>query len=213
MSARNFWLPLGASLIVAPPLSGQRAEALPDPWDPGVVAQAEAAVARLGGKRALDLRAAVIQIRGLERGTGAVGRSIVASVQAVAQAKRDLGAKETDLEVRVELPADVLFDFDSAEIRPDAANALAQLATVIRSYPTGAVSVTGHTDSLGREAYNQRLSERRAESVKRWLAEREEIAGKRIATRGAGEARPIASNETENGRQRNRRVEVVVRKE
>ena len=126
---------------------------------------------------------------------------------------RALGAQETDLEVRVDLPADVLFDFDKAEIRPDASQALAQLATVIRAYPSGRVELGGHTDAKGDDTYNQKLSERRADAVKRWLVDKEAIEAGRLATRGWGEKRPVASNDDDAGRQRNRRVEVVIRKQ
>jgi len=184
-----------------------------DPWEAGAEAAAEAAVARLGVKRALDVVPKVLQIRGLEGGVAGQGRGIVATVQQVRQAMQSLGAQETNLEVRVSLPADVLFDFDKSDIRSDAAQALAQLATVIRAYPSGRVELEGHTDSKGDDAYNQRLSQRRAESVKRWLAEREAIAADRFTTRGAGESRPVASNDDEAGRQRNRRVEAVIHKQ
>jgi outer membrane protein OmpA-like peptidoglycan-associated protein len=177
-----------------------------DPWAPATEAAAEAAAARLGVKRALDLVPSVLQIQGLASG-------IVATVQQVRQAMQSLGAEETNLEVRVSLPADVLFDFDKADIRADAAQALAQLATVIRAYPSGRVDLEGHTDSKGDDAYNQRLSLRRADSVKVWLAEREGIAAARFATRGAGESKPVASNDDDAGRQKNRRVEVVIHKQ
>jgi outer membrane protein OmpA-like peptidoglycan-associated protein len=180
-----------------PPYSG--------PWEPATEAAAEAAVARMGGVRALEIRPVVLQIQGLTGG-------IVATVQEVRQAMQTLGAQETDLQVKVDLPADVLFDFDKADVRSDAAAALSRLATVIRAYPTGRVEIEGHTDSKGDDAYNQRLSERRAESVKRWLVEREGIAMDRLATHGAGESQPLADNATDAGRQRNRRVEVVIQK-
>jgi outer membrane protein OmpA-like peptidoglycan-associated protein len=112
----------------------------------------------------------------------------------------------------VALPADVLFDFDKADVRADAVAALAHLATLIRAYPSGRVDLEGHTDAKGEAAYNQRLSLRRAESVKRWLVEQEGIAADRFITHGLGEARPVAGNEDEAGRQRNRRVEVVIHK-
>lgn len=184
-----------------------------DPWDAAAESAAEAAVARLGAKRAIDIRPSVLQIRGLEGGVAGSGSRIVATVQEVRQAMRSLNAKETDLEVRVDLPADVLFDFDKAEIRPDASQALSQLATVIRAWPSGSVQLDGHTDAKGDDAYNQRLSENRAEAVRRWLVEREGIEGGRLATRGWGEKRPVASNDDDAGRQRNRRVEVVIRKQ
>ena len=177
-----------------------------DAWDPAAHAAAETAVAKLGAKRALDVVPAVLKIQGLQSG-------IVSTVQEVRQAMRDLGATETDLEVRVELPADVLFDFDKADIRSDAAKALAQLATLIRAYPSGSATLEGHTDSKGDDAYNQRLSERRAESVKRWLVEREGIDAGRLTPRGWGERKPVASNDDDAGRERNRRVEAVIRKQ
>lgn len=184
-----------------------------DPWEAGAEAAAEAAVARLGVKRTLEVVPTILQIRGLEGGVAGKGSGIVATVQQVRQAMQSLGAQETNLEVRVSLPADVLFDFDKSDIRTDAAQALAQLATVIRAYPSGRVELEGHTDSKGDDAYNQRLSQRRAESVKRWLTEREAIAENRFTARGAGESRPVASNDDEAGRQRNRRVEAVIHKQ
>jgi outer membrane protein OmpA-like peptidoglycan-associated protein len=184
-----------------------------DAWDPAAVAAAETAAARLGPGRTINLVSRILMIRGLEMGVAGRGTGIVATVQEVRQAMRDLGAKETDLEVRVELPADVLFDFDKADIRSDAAKALGQLATLIRAYPSGSATLDGHTDSKGDDAYNQRLSERRAEAVKRWLVDREGIEASRLAPRGLGERRPVASNDDDAGRQRNRRVEVVIRKQ
>jgi len=175
------------------------------PWDPAAEAAAEAAVARLGGGRAIDVKATIVRIVGLTSG-------VTASVQQVRQAMQDLGATETDLEVHVELPADVLFDFDKADIRADAASALAGVATIIRAYPSGSATLEGHTDAKGDDAYNQRLSEQRAQSVGRWLAERERIDAAKLTARGWGERKPVASNDTDAGRQKNRRVEVVIRK-
>ena len=175
------------------------------PWDPATEAAAEAAVARLGPRRSVAIQATVVSVVGLTAG-------VTASVQQVRQAMQDLGAKETDLEVRVELPADVLFDFDKADIRGDAATALANVATIIRAYPSGSAALEGHTDAKGDDAYNQRLSERRAESVRRWLADKERIDAGKLSARGWGERRPVATNDTDQGRQKNRRVEVVIRK-
>lgn len=182
------------------------------PWDPATEAAAEAAVARLGARRALDVTPTVLNIAGLTTGVTGAGTGVVATVQQVRQAMQDLGAKETDLEVHVELPADVLFDFDKSDIRADAASALAKVATIIRAYPAGSATLEGHTDSKGDNAYNQRLSERRAESVRRWLAEKERIDVAKLTARGWGKRRPVAGNDTDQGRQKNRRVEVVIRK-
>jgi outer membrane protein OmpA-like peptidoglycan-associated protein len=175
------------------------------PWDPATEAAAEAAVARLGSRRAVDVKATIVQVVGLTSG-------VTANVQQVRQAMQELGATETDLEVHVELPADVLFDFDKADIRADAASALAKVATIIRAYPRGTVTLEGHTDAKGDDTYNQRLSERRAGSVGRWLTERERIDAAKLTARGWGERKPVASNDTDPGRQKNRRVEVVIRK-
>jgi outer membrane protein OmpA-like peptidoglycan-associated protein len=202
----------GALLVLAALPASAAAPAYTGPWDPAAEAAAEAAVARLGPARALAIRPLVLEIRGLESRIGGTSGGIVATVQEVHQAIQALGAQETDLEVKVDLPADVLFDFDKADLRPDAAQALGRLATVIRGYPTGQVRVEGHTDSKGNDAYNQRLSERRAESVKRWLVEQGGIAADRLVTHGAGESRPVADNNTDEGRQKNRRVEVVIQK-
>jgi outer membrane protein OmpA-like peptidoglycan-associated protein len=199
-------------LLASTPVCAAEEPAYADPWDPATEAAAEAAVARLGARRALDLRPEVLAIRGLAVGIAGAKGGIVATVQEVRQAMQALGAEESALEVKVELPADVLFDFDKAEIRPDAAAALAGLATVIRGYPAGRVEIGGHADAKGNAIYNQRLSERRAEAVKRWLVEREALAADRLATRGFGKSRPVADNGTEAGRQKNRRVEVVIQK-
>lgn len=194
------------------------AAAYDDPWSPTTEQAAQAAVARLDGHAALGVAArthAVIatthSVLGLGDSVAGAARDVRTTVQDLAVAKRQLGARENDLEVHVALPADVLFDFDKADIRPDASKALAQLATVIRAY-SGPVRLEGHTDSKGGASYNQSLSERRAESVKRWLVQHDHVPASRITTRGFGKTRPIASNDTEAGRQKNRRVEVVIRK-
>ncbi|HEV3459695.1 MAG TPA: OmpA family protein [Thermoanaerobaculia bacterium] len=211
------WPRLGAALLLplllgsAPLRAGER-PAYPDPWDAATQAAAEAAVARLGTHRALDVERHVLAIQGSEQGIAGARGGITATVQELHQAMQALGATESALEVTVSLPADVLFDFDKAEIRPDAAAALARLATVIRAYPAGRAEIQGHTDAKGNAAYNRALSERRAEAVKRWLVEREKIAADHLATRGFGKSRPVADNGTEAGRQKNRRVEVVVQK-
>lgn len=200
-------------LAVAAAAAAQTDLPYADAWDPRAQAAGEAAVARLGGKRALDLERVIVAIAGLESGIAGAGRGIVATVQETRRAMTALGARESALEVVVELPADVLFDFDKAEIRLDAAGALGQLATVLRGFPDGTARLEGHTDAKGDAAYNQRLSQRRAEAVKAWLVAREGIAAERLTTSGLGEGRPMASNDDEAGRQRNRRVEVIIRKQ
>ena len=179
--------------------------AFTDPYAPDTEAAAEAAVARLGPNRAVNIVPSILDIVGLQMG-------VVANVQGLQQAMRDLGAQETNLEIVVDLPADVLFDFDKSDIRADAAAALAKLAVIIRAQPKGRTRIEGHTDSKGDDAYNQKLSERRAESVKRWLVEKEGLDGSRMTTKGWGEAKPVVPNDTDANRQKNRRVQAIVEK-
>jgi OOP family OmpA-OmpF porin len=103
----------------------------------------------------------------------------------------------------------VNFDFDKSNIRPDAAVILDEAARILGSGPGPAVSVEGNTDSIGTEQYNQGLSERRANSVKKYLVEHG-VEESRLSTIGYGESRPIASNQTREGRALNRRVELNV---
>jgi outer membrane protein OmpA-like peptidoglycan-associated protein len=125
--------------------------------------------------------------------------------------------KETDKEIHVILAADILFDFDKATIRPDAASALKQAADVIRQHH-GTVRIEGHTDSKGGSAYNLRLSNQRAVAVETWLVRNEGFDIAKFSTRGFGATRPVASNmnpdgsDYPEGRQRNRRVELVMPK-
>jgi OOP family OmpA-OmpF porin len=103
----------------------------------------------------------------------------------------------------------VTFDFDKSNIRPDAAEILAEAARILREEPEVNVSVDGHTDGRGTDEYNQRLSERRALAVVERL-NRLGIGPSRLQPQGFGESRPVASNETEEGRAQNRRVELNV---
>ncbi len=182
-----------------------------DPDSPATVAAAEAAVTRLGAKRGREVQPQVRQVLAQVRDVIGLARGVQATVQALESAKRDLGAQESDLEVRIALPADVLFDVDKADIRSDAAQALTHLATVIAAY-SGPARLLGHTDADGSDAHNLDLSRRRAESVKRWLVEQGAIGATRLATEGLGESVPAAPNDTPANKQKNRRVEVIIRK-
>ena len=105
--------------------------------------------------------------------------------------------------------SDVLFDFNSATLKPGAREKLARIAGIILANPGLQIEIEGHTDSVGSDSYNQRLSEQRAESVRAYL-ERNGIARSVVGTSGLGESQPVASNTTAAGRQQNRRVELVV---
>lgn len=104
---------------------------------------------------------------------------------------------------------DVLFDTGRAELKPGAFDTLDRLASFMRDNPERSLKIEGHTDSVGSDAFNVGLSQRRAESVRAALVARG-VEGGRIATEGLGKARPVASNDTAEGRQRNRRVEIVI---
>ncbi|MCB0353470.1 MAG: OmpA family protein [Bdellovibrionales bacterium] len=122
--------------------------------------------------------------------------------------RRGADVRVTDRGVVVNLP-DVLFEFDQSRLTPGARDRVADIAQVVRDIQDRRISVEGHTDSVGSISYNQDLSERRARVVAASLVE-EGISRRRIFTRGFGEGRPIATNQTDSGRARNRRVEVIV---
>jgi outer membrane protein OmpA-like peptidoglycan-associated protein len=129
-----------------------------------------------------------------------------------------LTVQESPKELRLYLAADVLFDFDKSTIRPDAVQAMNQAAAIIRVKSKGLVRVEGHTDSKGVASYNVRLSEQRAESVKAWLVSKGTLNAATLVTQGFGSANPVVPNTKPDGsddpagRQRNRRVEIVISK-
>ena len=110
---------------------------------------------------------------------------------------------------QVRLSADVLFDFDKTEIKPEGTKKLDELLANLKSTPFELVIVTGHTDAIGTDAYNDRLSLARAESVRGYLVSKG-LESNRIQAAGKGESQPVADNDTDEGRSRNRRVEIEV---
>ncbi len=98
------------------------------------------------------------------------------------------------------------FDFDKAVVRPDAHDDATKIAEALKEYPGANVQLEGHTDSVGTEDYNMSLSRQRAESVKMYLVEKFNINASRISTVGYGKSKPVATNDTEAGKQKNRRV-------
>jgi len=201
---------------VAPVPSSSPASGGPVPWSdpepPGAQEIAEQVVAAPGNQDKVTQITMSITTLG-DRKTGLQGfRTAVASAATTLDERLTrLGAEVTGTEVTIRLPGSVLFDFDSAQIRPDAERTLAEVAEVIKGYPKRPVRIEGHTDSVASDDYNQKLSERRAASVRAWLAGKD-VEGARLATRGFGETRPVADNGTAEGRQRNRRVEVIIEK-
>jgi outer membrane protein OmpA-like peptidoglycan-associated protein len=156
----------------------------------------------------LELKAVVLPLRGVITPLG--GR-----VDPLQAALKDLGARVQGREIKIDLAADVLFDFDKFDLLPAARPALEKVGAVFKAYPKASATIEGHTDGKGNDQYNQRLSEQRADSVRRWLAANGVTA--RLTARGFGKTRPIAANAMPNGadnpqgRQKNRRVEITVR--
>jgi len=111
--------------------------------------------------------------------------------------------------ITLNMPSNITFDFDSAALKPQFFPVLDNVANTLSEYNQTVVEVAGHTDSVGTDAYNQQLSERRAQAVANYLMSRGLMRDRFIIV-GAGESRPIASNDTEAGRAQNRRVEITL---
>jgi outer membrane protein OmpA-like peptidoglycan-associated protein len=158
-----------------------------------------------------------VAIEGLG-GAAAGGIAAAGTIRGLEGALKELNAAVTPTEITIDLAADVLFDFDKADIKAAAEPSLQNLATVLKANPGATVTIEGHTDAKGADAYNQTLSEQRAASVKQWLVTKAQVNGANIATRGWGKSKPVTSNakpdgsDDPEGRAKNRRVQIVVRK-
>jgi outer membrane protein OmpA-like peptidoglycan-associated protein len=142
---------------------------------------------------------------------GAIGNSLdkqAADLQAAIGDGR-VSIVNTGNSLVVTMPQDILFDVDSARLRPDLKSDLRALAKNLQQYPNSRVQVIGHTDSTGDAGYNQQLSAQRASAVGGVLINNGVSAG-RIVTVGRGESQPITTNQTPEGRAQNRRVEIVI---
>ncbi len=115
-----------------------------------------------------------------------------------------------DESLKIDVSSEVSFDFGKADLKPAFLPTLDKVSGLIQKYDRTVVHVIGHTDSVGSDAYNQRLSEQRAESVAQYFSNRG-IPWQRLSTEGRGEREPRASNDTEAGRQLNRRVEILIK--
>lgn len=113
-------------------------------------------------------------------------------------------------EIAVQLTNDILFDFNSTALRSESRSTLRDLAANFQRYPDETVTIEGHTDNVGTPSYNQTLSENRAAAVREYLIG-QGVASSRISAFGYGETRPKASNDSPEGRQLNRRVEIRIR--
>ena len=120
--------------------------------------------------------------------------------------------RETDKEIQVLLGAEILFDTGQHALKPAATGALEKVAGILKSYPDLPILIEGHTDSVGQPLANQTLSENRAGSVRTWLVSNAAVPAGQITTRGHGQTAPVATNDTAEGRQKNRRVEIKLQK-
>jgi OmpA-OmpF porin, OOP family len=135
-------------------------------------------------------------------------QAATAQVQQLQQELASLQAKQTDRGLVLTL-GDVLFETGKADLRPGALRNLYPLVTFLQKYPERRVLIEGHTDSVGSDAYNLDLSQRRADAVRDFLIQNG-VNAAQLTTRGYGKASPVASNDTAEGRQRNRRVELII---
>ena len=183
-----------------------------DPEPPGAQELAESVLhdpcnANKITRLTMHITTLVSRTSGFEGFTG----KIVAANTSLQDRMKALHAKESATEITIRLPGAILFDFDSAAIRPDAERTLLQLAGLLKAYADRPVRVEGHTDSIASDAYNQKLSEKRAAAVAGWL-EAHGIPKNRLRIIGYGESHPVADNATPEGRAKNRRVEIIVEK-
>ncbi|MEJ6398412.1 OmpA family protein [Yoonia sp. 208BN28-4] len=163
-----------------------------------------------GGRSEIDIAAVADPdatysfVRLTDDGVSCSGRFAGADIDAVAA----IGTA-----TRFTLDGAVLFDVDSADLKPAAETALADIAGDIAKAGAVTIAVVGHTDATGSTDYNQSLSQARATTVRDFLTTQPDLSGIDATARGAGEAEPVETNDTEEGRAANRRVEIIVRQE
>jgi len=140
---------------------------------------------------------------------GAIVEAPKAAVAAPAAAAAPKAAAPAVAASKVTYAADAFFDFDKAVLKPEGKAKLDDLAQKVKGINLEVIIAVGHTDAVGTDAYNQKLSIRRSEAVKAYLVSKG-IEKNRIYTEGKGEKQPVADNKTKEGRAKNRRVEIEV---
>jgi outer membrane protein OmpA-like peptidoglycan-associated protein len=144
---------------------------------------------------------------------GAIGytmdRQIKELRESTAGSGVDISPTDNGQAILVNLPEGVTFDVGSAALQPAFRSTLDQIAQSMNQYPDSLIDVYGHTDSTGSEQFNQTLSESRARTVANYLS-MQGVSGARVRSQGFGETMPVADNNTEEGRRRNRRVEIKI---
>ncbi len=129
--------------------------------------------------------------------------------QEVQGAKVERVGEGEDAKVNITFESGFLFDVNKAELKPDTIVNLNKLADILQKYPDTNIIIEGHTDSTGKEDYNMQLSEKRAKSVQNYIMQ-QGIDSNRMTAKWYGETKPVASNETEEGKSQNRRVEISI---
>jgi len=140
---------------------------------------------------------------------GAIGHKMDKQQQELKQIPGVEVTRPSESEITVNLTNEVLFDFNSSGLRFESRETLRELATNFQRYPDEMITIEGHTDSVGSDESNQRLSEERAGNVRDFLVDHG-VSPSRISALGFGATRPRASNDTPEGRQMNRRVEIHI---
>ena len=151
---------------------------------------------------------------------GAIGAGVGHYMdQQQAEFERQLAAEQRAHQIEIErlknenlkitMSSEVSFDFNKSDIKPAFRDSLDKVADILSRYDRTTIKIIGHTDNVGSDAYNQRLSEERALAVADYIESRG-VARRRVYTEGRGESEPRASNDTEAGRQLNRRVEMLI---
>lgn len=138
-----------------------------------------------------------------------IGRQMDQQAEALEEELPNATVERIGEGIRVTFDSGILFDFDSYRLRDAARQNLSELSASLLRYPDSEVLIVGHTDATGSEAYNQRLSENRAQAASSFLVQ-QGVDPTRVRSMGMGEMEPVASNETEAGQQENRRVEVAI---
>ncbi|HEV8201041.1 MAG TPA: OmpA family protein [Candidatus Polarisedimenticolia bacterium] len=174
----------------------------------GIGAAAGAAIAALTGSRKADH---ILEGAAIGAGIGAgVGVYMDHQEEKLGHIPGTTVERVSDDTLLVHFQSDVLFDVDSAIVKPQAQDSLDDAAQVFQEYRKTAIIVQGHTDSTGTEEHNQALSERRAQSVVAYLTGKG-IDPARMAPQGYGEGQPVASNDSTDGRAKNRRVDLLLK--
>jgi outer membrane protein OmpA-like peptidoglycan-associated protein len=184
-----------------------------DPLPPGVKVHVADISAHIAG---IEQHIADVKLNTANTQSSAV--AIGAGKQDTVSIAAGVSAKEDSKSIVLELAADILFDFDRSILKPTAQAALSKIADLIRSRANGGVKIDGYTDAKGSDQYNQKLSQARAESVRRWMLENGDLAKINFLVEGHGATHPVARNtmpdgrDDPNGRQKNRRVEITIMK-